>query len=109
MQKYLDACQNQRKLDRKTIKAYRIDLRQFAEFMAGENTDLSRETIKSYISYMNQKYKPRTVKRKIASIRALVTWLIDEQLLAGNPFENLHSRLPEPVILPRVIDRKSVV
>lgn len=103
MQKYLDACQNQRKLDRKTIKAYRIDLRQFAEFMAGENTDLSRETIKSYISYMNQKYKPRTVKRKIASIRALVTWLIDEQLLAGNPFENLHSRLPEPVILPRVI------
>ena len=106
--KYLDACENQKNLDWKTVKAYGIDLRQFTAFLTGGGADFGRESIKAYISSMNRKYKPRTVKRKIASVRALVTWLLDEQLLDRNPFENLRARLPKPATLPRVIPLRVV-
>lgn len=35
--RYLEACQYERKLSLDTVKAYRIDLAQFARFAAGEN------------------------------------------------------------------------
>ena len=52
---------------------------------------------------MNQKFRPSTVKRKIASIRAFVTWLMEENLMEKNPFENLHLKVQKPTLLPRVI------
>ena len=51
----------------------------------------------------NQKFRPSTVKRKIASIRAFVTWLMEENLMEKNPFENLHLKVQKPTLLPRVI------
>jgi len=100
---YLSACENQKRLDKKTIKAYRIDLRQFTEYLTGQNVYFDSETIKNYTAYMNQQFKPSTVKRKLASIRAFVSWLIDEKLTGENPFENLHLKVQKPTLLPRVI------
>ena len=101
--RYLRFCEEQKRLDPKTVKAYRIDLRQFREFAAGCDGSFDRETIKSYISYMNTEYQPRTVKRKIASLRALSTWLEEEGLLPQNPFSNLRVKIREPQRLPKVI------
>lgn len=56
-----------------------------------------------YIARLNQTFKPGTVKRKRASIRALTTWLLNEGLLEKNPFENLRLQMREPSRLPRVI------
>ena len=100
---YLTACESEKRLDKKTIKAYRIDLRQFTEYVIGQAASFDRETIKSYTAYMNQKFRPSTVKRKIASIRAFVTWLMEENLMEKNPFENLHLKVQKPTLLPRVI------
>ncbi len=100
---YLSACESEKRLDKKTIKAYRIDLRQFTEYVIGQAASFDRETIKSYTAYMNQKFRPSTVKRKIASIRAFVTWLMEENLMEKNPFENLHLKVQKPTLLPRVI------
>ena len=100
---YLTACESEKRLDKKTIKAYRIDLRQFTEYVIGQAASFDRETIKSYTAYMNQKFRPSTVKRKIASIRAFVTWLMEEELIGKNPFENLHLKVQKPTLLPRVI------
>ena len=100
---YLTACESEKRLDKKTIKAYRIDLRQFTEYVIGQAASFDRETIKSYTAYMNQKFRPSTVKRKIASIRAFVTWLKEENLIEKNPLENLHLKVQKPTLLPRVI------
>ena len=100
---YLTACESEKRLDKKTIKAYRIDLRQFTEYVIGQAASFDRETIKSYTAYMNQKFRPSTVKRKIASMRAFVTWLMEENLMEKNPFENLHLKVQKPTLLPRVI------
>ncbi len=103
VQRYLNACENQKKLDRKTVKAYRIDLRQFLEFTALRKAGWNRETIKAYVSHLNEKYQPRTVKRKLASLRALSAWLEEEGLLCTNPFEGLRLRMREAALLPRTI------
>lgn len=108
IQQYLDACENQKKLDPKTIKAYKIDLRQFQEYLDDENIEFDREAIKGYLTLLNHNFKPRTVKRKRASVRALVTWLLDENLIDRNPFENLHLKMPEPEILPRDIPLREI-
>ena len=65
---YLEMCEYERKLSGNTTKAYRIDLNQFAKFTEGKWAD--RKMLSDYIKYLNQKFLPRSVKRKIASIRA---------------------------------------
>ena len=70
IQTYLDYCKYNKRLDEKTVKAYAIDLRHF--YMALPDQPLISRTpqaIEAYISSLHALFKPRTVKRKIASIK----------------------------------------
>ena len=55
---YLEYCEFDKELDKNTLKAYRIDLRQYYEFTGEEIT--SKETIEKYIRLLHKKYKSRT-------------------------------------------------
>ena len=103
VKQYLRVCQNQRRLDAKTIKAYRIDLEQLASFLSLQAENLTKTKIAAYISDLNQKYKPRTVRRKIASAKALCSYLEYEELISENPFDKLQIKLNAPAILPKTI------
>lgn len=100
---YLHICRYQRKLDEKTIKAYRIDLTQFETFLLAGQYELSKDSISAYVMEMNQHFKPRSVKRKIASIKAFIRYLEDEEMIENNPFNKLRINLREPTLLPRTI------
>lgn len=100
---YIIYCEKTKNLDWKTLKAYRTDLRQFEGYLTGKGADFQREAVVGYIARLNGTCKPRTVKRKRASIRALTTWLLHEGLIDGNPFENLRFQTREPSYLPKVI------
>ncbi len=100
---YLDVCLNQKMLDAKTVKAYRIDLRQFVKYAAVENKAFICKDILSYITHMNKKYKPRTVKRKIASLRAFGTYLQDTEQVQHSPFTKLRLRFKRTLDLPKTI------
>ena len=65
---YMEMAEFIKKLSPNTIKAYQIDLKQFAAFT--QNTLADGDTIKRYIMHLNQRFAPRSVKRKIASVRA---------------------------------------
>ena len=45
----------------------------------------------------------KSVKRKIATLKAFFNYLEDEELLEGNPFAKLHVKLHEPLLLPKTI------
>ena len=63
---YLEYCQLQKCLDEKTLKAYRIDLRQFSEKIPNLTiTEVTPGTLEQYIAQLHKLYKPKTVKRKI--------------------------------------------
>lgn len=101
--KYLFTCQKQQRLSAKTIKAYRINLTQFAAFLREHPTKDEREAITSYVVAMNQALKPRSVKRKTASIRAFYNYLDREELIDFNPFHKLRLEMHMPLQLPRTI------
>lgn len=65
---YLEYCKTQKRLDPKTMKAYRIDLRQFSEWLP--STDVLEITpciLEAYIARLHQEYKPKTVKKSLIS------------------------------------------
>ena len=76
IENYLAYCNSQKRLDEKTLKAYRIDLRQFSEQTPPvEFPALSSAALEAYIAALHRQYKPKTVKRKIASVKAFFHYL----------------------------------
>lgn len=106
---YLVFCQNQKRLDSKTIKAYRIDLKQFYTWVSVDSfSKLSPATIESYISTLHQKYKPKTAKRKIASLKAFFHYLELKDYIDKNPMRKIQTKFREPKTLPKTIPLNTI-
>lgn len=106
---YLDYCQSQKRLDPKTLKAYRIDLTQFvSQVSAKDLSDITSGILEHYIASLHQMYKPKTVKRKIASLKAFFHYLEYRELIEYNPFNKIQIKFREPVILPKTIPLHAV-
>ena len=104
IQKYLRYCEGQRRLDSKTLKAYRIDLEQYcACFVDANISDITIPDIENYVTEMHDIYKPKTVKRKIASIKALYHYLEFQDLISVNPFNKIRIHFRTPQTLPKTI------
>lgn len=101
VKQYLEMCEYERNLSADTLKAYRIDLRQFSEFTKGEWA--GRDMLNRYIKHLNMCFAPRSVKRKLASVRAFYHELEYSGTLEENPFHKLHIRIQSPKQLPRTI------
>lgn len=106
---YLEYCDLQKCLDPKTLKAYQIDLRQFCE-QTPENqiTEVTTESLEQYIARLHEQYRPKTAKRKIASVKALFHYLEYREIIDYNPFNKIRIRFREPVILPKTIPLHTV-
>lgn len=101
---YLEYCLRQKRLDSKTLKAYRIDLKQLSVQVSDMDiNDITPCILESYISELHQKYKPKTVKRKIASVKAFFHYLEYKDIISSNPFNKIRVKFREPVILPKTI------
>lgn len=102
--RYLEYCNTQKCLDKKTLKAYRIDLRQFSEHLCNtEITQITSTVIEHYIATLHQQYKPKTTKRKIASIKAFFHFLEFKEIINYNPFNRIQIHFREPAKLPKTI------
>lgn len=105
---YIEYCEYRKRLDCKTLKAYRIDLRQYEEYCDNTNEYLCKNTVDSFITNLHRQYKPKTVKRKIASLKAFFNYLVYKELLERNPFEKLDIRFREAKLLPKTIPFHSI-
>lgn len=101
---YLEFCSTQKCLDKKTLKAYRIDLRQFSEQICTTKVSgINSVILEKYIAMLHQYYQPKTAKRKIASLKAFFHFLEYKDLIKQNPFNRLQLHFREPVKLPKTI------
>ena len=103
---YLECCEYRKELDRKTLKAYRIDLRQYFEYVCVDEPD--KEKIEEYVTHLHKSYKQKTVKRKIASIKAFYNYLEETEIIAESPFRKIKVKFKETVTLPRIIPREEI-
>jgi len=100
---YLNYCQFRKKLDSKTIKAYQIDLRQFIEFSPENILATNKDILSAYITSLHKQYKPKTVSRKIASLKAFFHYLEYEELINTDPFAKVNISFRQPIRLPKII------
>lgn len=104
---YLTFCRSQKRLDSKTLKAYSIDLKQFAAFLTPNYVNnvslINREVLENFIAFLHNSYKPKTVKRKLASLKAFFHFLEYRDFIEINPFNKMQIRFREPLLLPKTI------
>lgn len=105
---YIEYCKYRKRLDAKTLKSYRIDLKQYELFCSDQCGYTSKISVDNYITELHKKYKPKTVKRKIASLKAFFHYLEYRELISENPFSKLDIRFREAKLLPKTIPLHSI-
>ena len=108
IQNYLSYSQINKKLDPKTLKAYRIDLNQFISIIPSTELPITKDTIMVYLTKIHKLYQPRTIKRKIASIKAFFHYLEYEDLIETNPFNKIDLSFRQPKYLPKTIPSSTI-
>lgn len=103
---YLEYCEYRKELDKKTLKAYRIDLRQYIERIGKD--ELNKEEIEEYVTQLHKNYKQKTVKRKIASVKAFYNYLEEMEFIEESPFRKIKVKFKETMTLPRIISREDI-
>lgn len=106
---YLLFCKTQKRLDDKTIKAYKIDLSQFSIFHLNDfSTSIKSDSLEQYVAHLHQTYKPKTVRRKLASLKAFFHYLEYKDIILINPFNKLQIKFREPIVLPKTIPMHTI-
>lgn len=105
---YLEYCEYRKRLNAKTLKAYRIDLKQYELFCSDVTDYTSKITVDQFITNLHKHYKPKTVKRKIASLKAYFHYMEYQEQLSENPFTKIDTRFREAKLLPKTIPFHSI-
>ncbi len=103
VQGYLNHCRYEKGLDAKTLKAYKTDIAQLINYANRTGGGYSKECLQTYIASLHANYAVKSVKRKIASLKAFFGYLEYEEILRTNPFSKMRVKLHEPFLLPRTI------
>jgi integrase/recombinase XerD len=98
--KFIEHCKYQKCLNNKTIKAYSIDLHQYYAVSDGK---IDKDSLTYFIESLHKTQKPKTVKRKIATLKAYVNYLCFEEIIEHNPFSKMKISFKQPLILPKTI------
>ena len=107
IENYLRVCADAKGLSPLTLKAYKIDFKQFSTFMDGKDC-LSKECLCEYIEHLHRRYKPKSAKRKVACIKAFYHYMEMEDIIEINPFHKIKVKYKEPFVLPRIIPLSDV-
>ena len=105
MRQHIDSFLNYMTVERavspNTVAAYRNDLHQFADFMdarrphGAHGTDVwgvDDEAVSSYVLHLGERgYSETTRARKVASLKSLFGFLVEEETIPRDPTENLSS------------------
>ena len=105
---YIEYCEYRKRLDSKTLKAYKIDLKQFEDFCTDLSDCFAKSVVDDFITNLHKQYKPKTVRRKIASLKAFFHHMEYRELLNENPFAKLDIRFREAKLLPKTVPFHSI-
>lgn len=111
-ERFLFHCKYEKGLSQKTINAYTLDIQQLKSFIKNNNYSIlfdliDKNVIKAFIQSISNK-KPKTIKRKLATIKALYNFLAFEDENVNNPFHKLRIKIKDSKILPVVLNIEEI-
>ena len=106
-------CKFERNLSNKTMEAYSIDLNQFEQFKDYKNLDINefdKHKLKDYVQSLYELgFKAKTIKRKVAVLKAFFTYLEFDEIILVSPFRKMRISIKEPTTLPKTMELKEIV
>ena len=110
---FLRHCKFERSLSGYTIIAYTSDIKQFCRLIPLDHernsvSEISRDIIRNYLEILHNKYKPRSIRRKIATLKSFFAFLEGEDLIETSPFRKMRLKIDKARFLPRIIPENSV-
>jgi len=105
LDRFLDYLKNERRYSNNTIIAYKNDIENYMEFLEredfGDFDEVSKKITEFYIGELKDNFEPRSIQRKISSIKTLYGYFVDNlNEFEDNPFRNVaipkaEKRLPK--------------
>ncbi|OAQ41598.1 integrase [Pedobacter psychrophilus] len=89
LEHFFNYLQNEKRYSKHTLIAYQNDLQQYSQFLTSLETDIlnsNHHAIRAWmVSLMDSEIDPRSINRKISTIRSLYKFLLKENLIEENP------------------------
>lgn len=109
---FLTHCANHRKLSPHTLKAYRHDLAHILAFTSPAREEIpisaiNRDLVQGWLASMPCS-KPRTVRRRLATLKSMFSSLERHGGVANNPLAGFRSEVKVGTSLPRTVARSTV-
>lgn len=109
---FINHCKYEKNLSEKTIKAYSSDLSQLGTFLIEKDLSLeieqiTKHEIRGFLEAIST-LKPKSIKRKVATMKAMFGYLEFEDKIHVSPFRKMKIKIQEFKGLPRVMDIKDV-
>ena len=100
---FLWHCEFEKKLSEKSLKAYKADLLQFISNIGDLNIlEVTKDVIRKYLQTISH-FRHKTIKRKIATLKAMLSYYEYENEWYNNPMRKMRIRMREPIRLPTVM------
>ncbi|CAM2064577.1 Tyrosine-type recombinase/integrase [Sulfidibacter corallicola] len=105
---FLHHCRHEKKLSDKTLKAYGIDLKQFVAYLKDNHhiiklKEIDKKVVSGYLNELYSEAKPKTIKRKVATLRAFFNFIEFEDRIVVSPFRKMKVDIKQDKALPHVL------
>lgn len=109
---FLGHCIDHRKLSSHTLKAYRHDLGHFRAFVSTPSDDtplqsINQTSVQKWLGSMKE-VKPRTVRRRLATVKSMFGSMARNDNTISNPIAGLRCEVKVGTSLPRTVARATV-
>lgn len=106
---FLSHCGSAVSLSPHTMRAYCSDLDDTQKYfgLRKQLASVEKNHLRQYIRHLreNRQFKETTIKRRLASLKLMFKWAVQEEIVEINPFDSLNERIRLPKRLPRALDR----
>lgn len=106
---FLAVCR-QKGLSPHSLRAYQTDLIAFTAYagasIAAEQVE--GKLVRNWINELLEFYHPRSIKRKLAVIRSLFSWMMDEEIIEISPFVKTKISIRQPKSLPKNVSQADI-
>lgn len=108
IEEFLWHCEFEKKLSEKTLNAYKADLSQFVSSIGDlDISEVTKDVLRKYLQAISH-FRHKTIKRKIATIKAMLNYYEYENEWYNSPMRKMKIRMREPLRLPTVMNIKEV-
>ncbi len=106
---FLWHCRFEKNLNEKTINAYATDLKQFSDYIEGTYNlfEVTKVFLKNYLQHISR-FQHKTIKRKLASLRAMLNYFECEYDTYINPMRKMQIKIKNSIRLPTIMTIEEV-